>query len=117
MEDKVLETVVNSVKFTFEKDFLVKPLEPTMIKRKYTEQVPNGKKDEEGNNLYDTKEVVKEEESDFEKGIVISIPTVYDGSITCGNIVVYPKKFAKEFDLFKDSKLVKSYDIIAIEKK
>lgn len=117
MEDKVLETVVNSVKFTFEKDFLVKPLEPTMIKRKYTEQIPNGKKDEEGNNLYDTKEVVKEEESDFEKGIVISIPTVYDGSITCGNIVVYPKKFAKEFDLFKDSKLVKSYDIIAIEKK
>lgn len=117
MEDKVLETVVSSVKFTFEKDFLVKPLEPTMIKRKYTEQIPNGKKDEEGNNLYDTKEVVKEEESDFEKGIVISIPTVYDGSITCGNIVVYPKKFAKEFDLFKDSKLVKSYDIIAIEKK
>nr|DAO36453.1 MAG TPA: hypothetical protein [Bacteriophage sp.] len=117
MEDKVLETVVNSVKFTFEKDFLVKPLEPTMIKRKYTEQVPNGKKDEEGNNLYDTKEVVKEEESDFEKGIVISIPTVYDGSITCGNTVVYPKKFAKEFDLFKDSKLVKTYDIVAIEKK
>lgn len=117
MEDKVLETVVNSVKFTFEKDFLVKPLEPTMIKRKYTEQVHNGKKDEEGNNLYDTKEVVKEEESDFEKGIVISIPTVYDGSITCGNIVVYPKKFAKEFDLFKDSKLVKTYDIVAIEKK
>lgn len=117
MEDKVLETVVSSVKFTFEKDFLVKPLEPTMIKRKYTEQIPNGKKDEEGNNLYDTKEVVKEEESDFEKGIVISIPTVYDGSITCGNIVVYPKKFAKEFDLFKDSKLVKPYDIIAIEKK
>lgn len=117
MEDKVLETVVSSVKFTFEKDFLVKPLEPTMIKRKYTEQIPNGKKDEEGNNLYDTKEVVKEEESDFEKGIVISIPTVYDGSITCGNIVVYPKKFAKEFDLFKDSKLVRPYDIIAIEKK
>ena len=117
MEDKVLETVVSSVKFTFEKDFLVKPLEPTMIKRKYTEQVPNGKKDEEGNNLYDAKEVVKEEESDFEKGIVISIPTVYDGSITCGNIVVYPKKFAKEFDLFKDSKLVRPYDIIAIEKK
>lgn len=117
MDDKVLETVVNSVKFTFEKDFLVKPLKPTMIKRKYTEQVPNGKKDEEGNNLYDTKDVIKEEESDFEKGIVIAIPTIYDGSITCGNTVVYPKKFAKEFDLFKDSKLVKPYDIVAIEKK
>lgn len=117
MNDKILETVVNSVKFTFEKDFLVKPLEPTMIKRKYTEQVPNGKKDEEGNNLYDTKDVIKEEESDFEKGVVISIPTIYDGSITCGNTVVYPKKFAKEFDLFKDSKLVKPYDIVAIENK
>lgn len=112
--DKLVESVAKSVKYKFEKDFLVKPLKPVMVKRKYTEQIPNGKKDEEGNNLYDVKEKVREEESDFEKGIVISIPHIYDGSITLGDTVVYPKKFAKEFDLFKDSKLVKPYDIIAI---
>lgn len=112
--DKLVESVAKSVKYKFEKDFLVKPLDPVMIKKTYTEQIPNGKKDEEGNNLYDTKDTVKEVESDFEKGIVLSIPHVYDGSITLGDTVVYPKKFAKEFDLFKNSKLVKPYDIVAV---
>lgn len=111
--DKVLKTVVDGVKFIFEKDFLVKPLEPIMIEKNYTEQVPNGKKDEEGNNLYDVKETKKSVESDFKKGIIIAIPTVYDGSLTLGDTIVYPKKFAKEFDLFKDSELVKPYDIVA----
>lgn len=115
--DKVLETVVNDIKYTFEKDFLVKPLDPIMIEKVFTTQIPNGKKDEEGNNLYDTKEEKKSVESDFEKGIVIGIPTVYDGSITLGDTVVYPKKFAKEFDLYKDSKLIKPYDIVSVAKK
>lgn len=111
--DKVLQTVVDGIKFSFEKDFLVKPLEPIMIERMYTEQIPNGKKDEEGNNLYDVKESKRTEESDFKKGIVLSIPPVYSGCIAVGDTIVYPKKFAKEFDLFKDSELVKPYDIIA----
>lgn len=117
MEDKVLETVVNNVPFIMEKDILVKPLAPIMIEKVFTEQVPNGKQDEDGNNLYDVKEETKSVESDFEKGIVISIPSVYTGGITLGDTVVYPKKFAKEFELYKDSKLVKPYDIVAIEKK
>lgn len=117
MEDKILETVVDNIKFTFEKDFLVKPLEPIMVEKVFTEQIPNGKKDEEGNNLYDTKEETKSVESDFEKGIILSIPTLYSGSINIGDTIVYPKKFAKEFDLYKDSKLVKPYDVVAVEKK
>ena len=112
--DKLLESVIKTIKYSFEKDFLIKPLDPVMVKKTYTEQVPNGKQDEEGNNLYDVKETVKEVESDFEKGIVLAIPHVYDGSFTVGDTVVYPKKFAKEFDLFKNSKLVKPYDIVAI---
>lgn len=115
--DKVLETVVNDIKYTFEKDFLVKPLAPIMVEKVFTTQIPNGKQDEDGNNLYDTKEEKKSVESDFEEGIVISIPTVYSGSITLGDTVVYPKKFAKEFDLYKDSKLIKPYDIVSVVKK
>ncbi len=115
MEDKVLKTVTDSIKYTFEKDFLVKPLEPVMIERTVTKQVPNGKK-EKGVELYDTKETKEMVESDFGKGVVISVPTCYTGDITLGNVVVYPKKFAKQFDIFKDSELVKPYDIVAIEK-
>lgn len=117
MEDKVLETVLNDINYIVEKDILVKPLAPVMVQKTFTEQVPNGKKDEDGNNLYDTKEEVKSVESDFEKGVVIAIPSSYTGDITLGDTVVYPKKFAKEFDLYRDSKLVKPYDIVAREKK
>lgn len=117
MEDKVLQTVVDSVKYTFEKDFLVKPLEPVKIKRKVNKPTPTGKKDKDGNEMYDIKEVEEVVTSDFGHGIIIAIPTCYDGNLTLGNTIVYPKKFAKPFDLFKDSELVKTYDVVAIEKK
>ena len=117
MEDKILTTVVDNLKYNFEKDILVKPLAPIMIERTVTEQIPNGKKDKDGNNLYDTKEEKKQVESDFGRGIILALPTVYSGSAVVGDTVVYPKKFVKEFDVFKDSLLVKPYDIVAIETK
>lgn len=116
-DDKLLQSVVNAIEYTFEKDFLVKPMEPVKIKKKYVEQIPNGKRDDEGNNLYDTKETTKEVESDFEIGLILAIPTCYEltceGVLNVGDKIVYPKKFAKEFDLFRDSKLIKPYDIVA----
>lgn len=122
MEDKVLETVINSIGYTFKKDILVKPLEPIKVTREYTEQIPTGEKDEEGFNKYETKTSTREEESDLAIGIVIALPTdvtVVEANkldIKLGDTVVYPAKFAKYFDLFKDSQLVKPYDIIAVKK-
>ena len=52
-------------------------------------------------------------ESDFAKGIVLAIPTSIECSVSVGEVIVYPKKFAKGFDLFKDSQLIKPYDIVA----
>lgn len=111
--DKVLETVVEGIEFTFEKDILVKPLEPVMVTKEWEEQIPTGEQDEEGFNKYETKKHTKEVESDFAKGIVLSIPTVVETTIKIGDTIVYPKKFAKDFDLFKDSQLVKPYDVVA----
>lgn len=111
--DKVLETVIESIEFTFEKDILVKPLEPVMITKEYEEQIPTGEQDEEGFNKYEVKKHTKEVESDFAKGIVLSVPTVVETTIKIGDTIVYPKKFAKDFDLFKDSQLVKPYDVVA----
>ena len=113
MEDKVLETVVNGLEYSFEKDILVKPLNPIMITKEYTEQIPTGEKNEEGFNKYETKTHTKEVESDFAKGIVLSIPTGADSTVKVGDTIVYPKKFAKDFDIFKDSQLVKPYDVVA----
>lgn len=67
MEDKVLETVVNGLEYSFEKDILVKPLAPIMVTKEYTEQIPTGEKDEEGFNKYEVKTHTKEVESDLQK--------------------------------------------------
>lgn len=116
MKDKVLETVVNGINYTFEKDVLVKPLPAIMVEKEYTEQIPTGKTDKEGFNEYTTKTHTKKVESDLAEGIVLCLPNEYNGNAVVGNTVVYTRKFAKDFDLFKDSQLIKAYDIIAIKK-
>lgn len=119
MEDKLLETVINGLKYTFTKDVLVKPLPPVKVNKEITEQIPTGDKDENGYQLYDTKTEVKEVDSEWAIGIILSMPTdvaIDNASFKVGDTVVYNKKFAKDFDLFKDSQLVKNYDIIALKK-
>lgn len=114
-EDKVLETVLEKLNYTFLKDVLVKPLDPIMVTKEITEQIPTGEKDEEGYNKYETKTETKEVESEWATGIVLALPSSYkEEELTIGDKVVYNKKFAKDFDLFKNSQLVKTYDVIAI---
>lgn len=116
MEDKVLETVVNGITWNMLKDVLVKPLAPIMVTKEFTEQIPNGKVDENGFNEYDTKTETKEVESDWATGIVLKIPTnLTDPQFKVGDTIVYNKKFAMYFDLLKDTQLVKPYDVIAVK--
>ena len=114
MEDKVLETVVNGITWNMLKDVLVKPLAPIMVTKEFTEQIPNGKVDENGFNEYDTQTETKEVESDWATGIVLKIPTnITDPQFKVGDTIAYNKKFAMYFDLVKDTQLVKPYDIVA----
>lgn len=112
-EDKVLESVVENLEYIFIKDVLVKPMHAIMISKVTTTPVPTGEKDEEGYEKYDTKSETKDVESEYKKGIVLSIPKG-DYEFKVGDMIVYPSKFAKDFDLFKDSQLVKPYDVIAV---
>lgn len=109
-----LESVVNSLPFTFEKDILVKPLEIEKISKEFTKPVTTGEKDEDGFEKYNTETVIEEVDSDFRKGIVLALPATYEGSVKIGDTIVYVEKFAKYFDLYKDSQLVKPYDVIAV---
>jgi hypothetical protein len=121
MEDKILETVVNNLEYTFEKDVLVKPLEPVMVKKDIITQIPTGEKDEDGFEKYETKTETKDVESEFLKGVVLALPTCLttpeESTYKVGSTVVYNKKFAKDFDLYKNSQLVKPYDVIAVVNK
>lgn len=119
MEDKVLETVINDIKFVFEKDVLVKPLEPIMVTKEVTIPIPTGEIGKDGFEIYDTKAETKEIESEYAKGIILAMPANMDHvgikySFSLGDTVVYSNKFAKDFDLYKTSKLIKPYDVIAI---
>lgn len=116
MGNTPLDTVINSLEYIPVKDILVKPLDPIKVTKEIVEQVPTGKKDENGFEEYETKTEVKEVTSDFSKGIIIAIPVDITTDLKVGDVIVYPTKFAKDFDLFKDSQLVKPYDIVAVVK-
>lgn len=120
MEDKVLETVLEGLKYVPLKDVLIKPLPPIKLTKEVTEAVGTGEKDVDGYEKFDTKTETKEVESEWREGIVLAIPDFLLDDKTLGfevgATIVYNKKFAKDFDLFKDTILVKGYDIVAKKK-
>ena len=116
-EDKLLQDVVNKINYETIKDILVKPLDTVMVNKEITTQVATGNKDENGYELYDTKTETKEVASDFNIGIVLVLPIeTVNTPIKVGDKIAYNKKFAKDFVLYKNSQLVKPYDVIALVK-
>ena len=114
--DPLLEEVIAGIGYNPITCFLVKPLDTIMVSKDITTMKPNGVKDEDGIEGFDTVTETKEVESNFKEGIVLKLPL----QGTCDNVyvgtkIVYNKKFAIDFDLFRDSQLVKPYDIVAIK--
>ena len=139
MEDKIIdqsavaETVANKISFEFLDCFLVKPLDAIKVKKEFSKPVANDvpKKDENGIEAQDFDKVeteVKEVDSDYRKAVVIKVPLSYQRQLgdkdqrTCiseiksGDIVLIKDTAGYRFDLLKDSRLVRYYDILAIEK-
>ena len=114
--DALLKSVVDGIKYSFIKDVLVKPMPVTMVMKEITSQVLTGEVDEDGIELYDTTVEEKEMESIYRVGIVLALPKVSDDSVKLGDKVIYAKRNAIDFDLFKDSQLIKLYDVIATVK-
>lgn len=103
------------------KDVLIKPLDPIMIKREFDVPVVKEQTREEGETINEYEEVkkeIREIESNFARGIILKVPSNTGGiewPFKIGDTVVFNKRFSVEFDIFKNSVLVKPYDIIAIE--
>lgn len=114
--DPLLEEVIAGIGYNPITCFLVKPLDTIMVSKDITTMKPNGVKDEDGIEGFDTVTETKEVESNFREGIVLKLPLqgVCD-NVYVGTKIVYNKKFAIDFDLFRDSQLVKPYDIVAIK--
>lgn len=129
-QSELANDVASKIPYEFVDSFLVKLLDPIKVKKEF--QVPvskddKPKKDKNGIEAVDfeeTKTETKEVESDYRKGVVLKVPysftTMSDKGgfpdIKPGDIVVFRDPSTRFFDLLKDSKLVRLFDIVAIEK-
>lgn len=129
-EEKVDQSVLaedlsGKIKYSFLDYFLIKPLDPIKVKKEFSKPVPTGKptKDKDGIEAQDFDKVeteVKEVDSDYRRGIVLKRPLYYDNlkeelgaaEIKIGDTVIFRDTAGLRFDLLKDSRLLKSFDIL-----
>jgi hypothetical protein len=120
------ESVGDKIKYRFFDYFLVKPLDPIKVTKEFSKPVSTGTPVEDANGVkaedFDSVETeVKEVNSDYRKGVVIKCPTYYDEPgakmhAKVGDIVIFRDAAGLRFDLIKDSRLLRLYDILGIEK-
>lgn len=128
-QSALAEDVAEKIKYSFLDYFLVKPLDPVKVKKEFSKPVAKTDaptKDENGIEAQDFDEVeteVKEVDSDYRRGIVLKRPLYYENSkddlgaaeIKVGNVVIFRETAGLRFDLLKDSRLIRQYDILGIE--
>ena len=122
----VAQSVSDKIKYSFFDYFLVKPLDPVKVKKEFSKPVSTGTPVEDANGVkaqdFDNVETeVKEVDSDYRKGVVIKCPTYYDEPgakmhAQVGDVVIFREAAGLRFDLIKDSRLLRLYDILGIEK-
>ena len=138
MEDEKLidqsvlaEDVASQIKYQFLDFFLVKPLDPVKVKKEFSKPVPTGTpaKDENGIEAQDFDSVeteVKEVDSDYRRGIVLKRPLYYlseenkmlgtPSEINVGDVIIFRDPAGLRFDLLKDSRLLRMFDILGVER-
>ena len=123
------EDVANKIKYEFRDFFLVKPLDPVKVKKEFntpvakTETAVKDDNDIEAQDYDEVKTEVKEVDSDYRRGIVLKAPVWYPTDemkeneiINIGDVVLFKDTTGSFFDLVKDSKIIRLYDIIAVER-
>ena len=125
-QKQLAEDIASKIKYTFLDFFLVKPLDPIKVKKEFSVPVDTTvKKDENGIEAQDFKEVsteVKEVDSDFRQGVVVKVPMYYndreekDKHVNVGDIVVFKDTAGQWFDLVKNTRLLREYDILGVVK-
>ena len=123
------QDVADRIKYEFMDYFLVKPLDPIKVTKEFSKTVPTKTtKDEDGIEAQDFEEVeteVKEVDSDYRKGVVIKRPLYYEttedktklANINVGDVVIFRDAAGLRFDLVKDSRLLRQFDILGMESK
>lgn len=130
-QSPLAESVAENIKYEFLDFFLVKPLDPVKVKKEFSTPVTTGTpaKDANGIEAQDFERVeteVKEVDSDYRRGIVLKRPLYYldaenkmlgtPSEINVGNVVIFKDTAGFRFDLLKDSRLLRLFDILGVER-
>jgi hypothetical protein len=123
---ELAQSVADKISYSFFDYFLVKPLDPVKVTKEFSKPVSTGTPVKDANGIeaqdFDNVETeVKEVDSDYRKGVVIKCPTYCDEpgakiNIHIGDVVVFRETAGLRFDLVKDSRLLRLYDILGVEK-
>jgi hypothetical protein len=123
VDNKVLALdIASKVEFTPMDDrILVKPMKPTMI----TKLLPTAPKDlpksaDEAEGMEPTEPTKQKVEANIYKGIVLKLGTEYainnPQGIEAGDIVFFHRQSGMPFELLKDSRLLRRYEVLGIHK-
>ena len=135
-EDKIIdqsplaEDLSGMIPYEFFEFFLIKPLDPVKVKKEFSKPVSKGSsKDENGIEAEDFENVeteVKEVDSDYRRGVVIKTSVLMNAkndqadnpysNIKPGDVVIFRETAGLRFDLVKDSRLLRPYDILGTER-
>lgn len=130
-QSPLAESVAQNIKYEFLDYFLVKPLDPVKVKKEFSKPVTTGTpaKDANGVEAQDFENVeteVKEVDSDYRRGIVLKRPLYYlseenkmlgtPSEINVGDVVIFRDPAGLRFDLLKDSRLLRMFDILGVER-
>lgn len=132
-QSPLAESVSENIKYNFLDFFLVKPLDPIKVKKEITKPVSTGTPVEDANGVKaqdfnDVETEVVEVNSDYRRGIVLKRPMFFDDAnrdpeksgqlpdIKIGDVVIFRDAAGMQFDLLKDSRLLRLYDILGTEK-
>lgn len=129
---KLAQSIEKGIHYEFTKEFLVKPLPKKKVTKKFVIPVESkNQKGKDSNGIdavdYETAEETKEVDSVYSEGVVLKLPKQYIAqasdnlqgkyniNIEVGDVIIYSNE-GRYFDLFKDSKLVNMYDIVAVKR-
>ena len=135
-QSQLAEDVASKIRYEFRDQFLVKPLEPVMVKKEFTKLPENKPATTDSNDIEavdiaenEVETEIKEVEADYRKGVVLKVPYDYKKQMEDDKWPAFPVKIGDVivwrggqynkpvwFDLLKDTVLVRMYDLVAIER-
>lgn len=125
IETKKLAAELSS-KITYEladDRILVKPLKPVMITKELPEapkELPSNTDELDSIEKTPVKLVKTKVPANMTKGVILKLGREYETNnlnrLEIGDVVIYPTYAGVNFELFKDTRVIRRYDLIAFEK-